>query len=107
MPHNSIFTRIKDLVGDEVTNIVGYKDLINSGFNHAADLIPVNSELWRTTNFPSSDTNLQTPDAGTYKVILVTRTDSDGIERVCKEVPYDYLKKGEDKTSIYYNEKNY
>ena len=32
MPHNSIFTRIKDLVGDEVTNIVGYKDLINSGF---------------------------------------------------------------------------
>ena len=107
MAHNSIFARIKDLVGDEVTNIVGYKDLINSGFNHAADLIPVNSELWRTTNFPSSDTNLQTPDAGTYKVILVTRTDSDNIERVCREVPYDYLKKGEDKTSIYYNEKNY
>ena len=41
---NNIITRIKDLVGDEVTSIEGYKDLINSGFNYVADLIPSESE---------------------------------------------------------------
>ena len=106
MPHNSIFTRIKDLIGDEVANIVGYKDLINSGFNYAADLIPLDSELWRTANLVSSE-NLSSPDAADAKVVLVVRTDSDGIERVCKEVPFDYLRKGEDTSSIYYNARNY
>ena len=48
--HNTTLTRIKDLVGDDVTDIIGYKDLINSGFNYVVDLIPNNSELWRSSN---------------------------------------------------------
>ena len=103
--HNTIITRIKDLVGDEITSIEGYLDLINSGFNYAADLIPSDSELWRTANV-SSTTDL-TIDASDAKVILVTRKDSDNVYRVAKEVPLDYLKRGEDNTSIYYNEGDY
>jgi len=47
------------------------------------------------------------PLASAYKIILVVRPDGAGVTRVCKEVPYDYLKKGEDTTSIYYNDRNY
>ena len=104
---SSIITRIKDLVGDEVTSIEGYKDLINSGFNHAADLIPSDSELWRSALIEPS-TDLETIKASDSKVILVTRKDSNNVGRVAKEVSLDYLKRGEnDPTSIYYNEGNY
>tara|TARA_R110002020_G_scaffold300511_1_gene516113 strand:+ start:76 stop:747 length:672 start_codon:yes stop_codon:yes gene_type:complete len=104
---NSIITRIKDLVGDEVTSIEGYKDLINSGFNHAADLIPSDSELWRSA-FIESSTDKSTLDASDAKVILVTRQDNSGVDRVAKEVTLDYLKRGQsDSTSIYYNAGNY
>jgi len=104
---SSIITRIKDLVGDEVTTIEGYKDLINSGFNHAADLIPSESELWRSALIQAS-TDLSTIKASDSKVILVTREDSGGTDRVAKEVSLDYLKRGQgDPTSIYYNEGNY
>lgn len=102
---NDIITRIKDLVGDEVTDIEGYKDLINSGFNHAADLIPSNSELWRaSTVHVGTDLTIDAADA---KLLLITRRDSDGVFRVAKEVSLDYLKRGEDSTSIYYNAGNY
>ena len=104
---NSIITRIKDLVGDEVTSIEGYKDLINSGFNYAADLIPSDSELWRSALIKAS-TDLSTIKASDSKVILVTREDSGGTDRVAKEVSLDYLKRGQgDPTSIYYNAGNY
>lgn len=107
MAASSIITRIKDLVGDEVTSIEGYKDLINSGFNHAADLIPSDSELWRSALIEST-TDLSTIKASNSKVILVTRQDSNSVDRVAKEVSLDYLKRGQaDPTSIYYNAGNY
>tara|TARA_R110002020_G_scaffold444956_2_gene656663 strand:- start:100 stop:768 length:669 start_codon:yes stop_codon:yes gene_type:complete len=107
MAASSIITRIKDLVGDEVTSIEGYKDLINSGFNHAADLIPSDSELWRSALIEST-TDLSTIKASNSKVILVTRQDSNSVDRVAKEVSLDYLKRGQDDpTSIYYNAGNY
>ena len=81
---SSIITRIKDLVGDEVTSIEGYKDLINSGFNHAADLIPSDSELWRSALIEAS--TVETTDVANSKIILVTREDSGGTARVAKEV---------------------
>ena len=107
MAASSIITRIKDLVGDEVTSIEGYKDLINSGFNYAADLIPSDSELWRSALIEST-TDLSTIKASNSKVILVTRQDSNSVDRVAKEVSLDYLKRGQaDPTSIYYNAGNY
>ena len=103
---SSIITRIKDLVGDEVTSIEGYKDLINSGFNHAADLIPSDSELWRSALIKAS--TVETTDVANSKIILVTREDNGGNDRVAKEVSLDMLKRGEgDATSIYYNAGNY
>lgn len=103
---SNIITRIKDLVGDEVTSIEGYKDLINSGFNHAADLIPSDSELWRSALIQAS--TVETTDVANSKIILVTREDSGGTDRVAKEVSLDMLKRGEgDATSIYYNAGNY
>lgn len=105
--HNTILVRIKDLVGDEVTDIEGYLDLINSGFNHAADLIPSDSELWRSALITST-TDLTSVDASDAKVILVTRQDDGGVDRIAKEVSLDYLKRGQsDTTSIYYNAGNY
>ena len=104
--HNDIITRIKDLVGEEVTDITSYKDLINAGFNYIADLIPGDSEIWRNGELDSSlSTSFE--DIGNYKVIIVTREDSDVTERICKEVPLDYLKRGEDASSIYFNAGNY
>ena len=104
--HNSILTRIKDLLGDDVTDITGYKDLINAGFNYVVDLIPNNSELWRSSNL-SSVASISS-NSYQYKVVIVTRTDSgDSVERICKEVPLDYLRRGEDASSIYYNAGNY
>ena len=104
--YNSILTRIKDLLGDDVTDITGYKDLINAGFNYVVDLIPNNSELWRSSNL-SSVASISS-NSYQYKVVIVTRTDSgDSVERICKEVPLDYLRRGEDSSSIYYNAGNY
>ena len=104
--HNSILTRIKDLLGDDVTDITGYKDLINAGFNYVVDLIPNNSELWRSSNLSSVAS--VSSNSYQYKVVIVTRTDSgDSVERICKEVPLDYLRRGEDSSSIYYNAGNY
>ena len=67
---NTIITRIKDLVGDEVTDIEGYKDLINSGFNFIADLIPSDSEIWRNGEL-DSDSSVSFEDIGNYKIIIV------------------------------------
>ena len=100
-----VITRIQDLVGDDVTTVDGYKDLICSSFNAIADMIPNDSELWRHSELDESSS---LEDSSGFKVIIVTRYDStDSIERVAKEVPLDYLKRGEDPTSIYYNAGNY
>lgn len=101
----NVITRIQDLVGDDVTTVDGYKDLICSSFNAIADMIPNDSELWRHSELDESSS---LEDSSGFKVIIVTRYDStDSIERVAKEVPLDYLKRGEDPTSIYYNAGNY
>ena len=101
----NVITRIQDLVGDDVTTVDGYKDLICSSFNAIADMIPNDSELWRHSELDESGS---LEDSSGFKVIIVTRYDStDSIERVAKEVPLDYLKRGEDPTSIYYNAGNY
>ena len=106
--HNSILVRIKDIIGDDVTDVIGYKDLINSAFNYIADMIPPVSELWRgyrTDSGNTTDVNLL--DASSYKIISVTRTDaSDGIDRLCSEVSLDNFRRGEDTSSIYYSQKN-
>jgi hypothetical protein len=101
----SIISRIKDLVGDDVTDITGYKDLINSGFNSIADLIPNNSEIWRHSQLKKAAT---LSDSSKYKIVLITRSDSsDSTNRICVEVPLDYLRRGEDTSSIFYNAGNY
>ena len=106
--HNSILVRINDIIGDDVTDVIGYKDLINSAFNYIADMIPPVSELWRgyrTDSGNTTDVNLL--DASSYKIISVTRTDaSDGIDRLCSEVSLDNFRRGEDTSSIYYSQKN-
>ena len=103
----SILSRIKDLVGDDVTDITGHKDLINSGFNFVADLIPNNSEIWRHSELNSENSGIS-DDSSEYKIVLVTRSDSsDSTNRICVEVPLDYLRRGEDASSIYYNAGNY
>ena len=100
-----VITRIQDLVGEDVTTVDGYKDLICSGFNYVADMIPNDSELWRHSELDDSSS---LEDSSEYKVIIVTRYDSaDSVKRVAKEVPLDYLRRGEDQTSIYYNAGNY
>ena len=101
---NSIFTRIQDLVGSDVSLITGYKDIINTGFNAVVDLIPVTSELWKESVISTQSSFLsQWPIVSDVRVIMVTRTDSDGIKRVCREVPFDILQRGEDSSSIYFN----
>ena len=101
----NVITRIQDLVGDDVTTVDGYKDLICSSFNAIADMIPNDSELWRHSELDDSSS---LEDSSEYKVIIVTRYDSaDSVKRVAKEVPLDYLRRGEDQTSIYYNAGNY
>jgi hypothetical protein len=105
---NSILTRIKDLVGDDISDIEGYQDIINTGFNYIADIIPADSELWRNSALNVMSVFLSTyPVVADVRIIMVTRTDNSGIKRVCKEVPIDYLQRGEDSTSIYYNAGNY
>ena len=105
---NNIITRIKDFVGDEVTDIEGYKDIINAAFNHVADLIPVTSEIWTGAPRAFFATFIAAfINVSRYKVIAITRKDSNGIERVCKEVTFEYLQRGEDTTSIYYNAGSY
>jgi hypothetical protein len=104
----SILTRIKDLAGDEVTSIEGYKDIINTGFNFIADMIPPNSELWRSSAAKVMSTFLsEFPIVADVRVIMVTRTDDNNVKRVCREVPFDYLQRGQDSTSIYFNGKDY
>ena len=46
-------------------------------------------------------------DASDYKIIQVTSTDANVIKRICKEVPIEYMRRGEDTSSIYYNAGNY
>ena len=107
---NSILTRIQDFVGDDVSSIIGYKDIINTGFNFVADLIPAESELWREaqiTTMASFLIDVPFSLSAKTRVLLVTRTDSDGIKRVCKEVSFDMLQRGKDSTSIYFNGGNY
>ena len=64
----SILSRIKDLVGDDVTDITGHKDLINSGFNFVADLIPNNSEIWRHSELNSENSGIS-DDSSEYNQI--------------------------------------
>ena len=114
---NSILTRIQDFVGDDVSSIIGYKDIINTGFNFVADLIPAESEIWKDaqisnvatylTDLPTVIGGVEVSLSARTRVLLVTRTDSDGIGRVCKEVSFDMLQRGQDSTSIYFNGGNY
>ena len=102
MANNSIAIRIQDLIGTDMdaSLVTSYVDLVNAGFNAIADLIPVTSELWSTSTLP-------TPLAGEAdmtgkKVIMVTRTESGDIERICREMSYrDYLR-GQAAGSIFY-----
>ena len=104
--NSTTIERIQDFVGDEVTDIEGYKDLIVAGFNYVADLIPNTSELWMGTNFRETS-SVSFADASDYKIIQVTSTDANSIKRICKEVPIEYMRRGEDTSSIYYNAGNY
>ena len=104
----TIGERIQDYVGDEITLIEGYKDIVVHAFNNVADTIPKDSEMWKVV----AQVNLATflsefPVIDKVRVLMVTRTDSAGIIRVCEEVPYDSFQRGTDETSIYYNERNY
>jgi len=81
--------------------------LIVAGFNYVADLIPSTSELWMNINTNKETSNLAFADASDYKVIQVTSTDANSIKRICKEVPIEYMRRGEDTSSIYYNADNY
>tara|TARA_R100001594_G_scaffold9786_2_gene23640 strand:+ start:2030 stop:2713 length:684 start_codon:yes stop_codon:yes gene_type:complete len=101
----TILERIKDVIGDAVTDIISYKDLIDSGFNYVADLIPPNSELWRLEELPSAEDNVVKEGK---KIITITRSDSNNIfPQVCKEITFEIYSKGEDATSIYYTGGSY
>ena len=104
----TIGERIQDYVGDEVTLIEGYKDITIAAFNHVADIIPKDSEMWKQTGRVAMSVFLSTfPVVDKVRVLKVTRTDSAGIVRICEEIPYNSLQRGADTTSIYYNERNY
>ena len=72
-----------------------------------ADLIPNTSELWMGTNTFKETSSVSWEDATDIKIIQVTSTDSNSIKRICKEVPIEYMRRGEDTSSIYYNAGNY
>lgn len=109
---NSIIDRIKDLIGDEVTNIVSYKDLINDAFNHVADLIPNDSQIWNSginndvLHYAFSNSFNALSNTDNIKIIRIIRKDFNGNDRVVKEVPYEQYLKGQDETSIYYHAKD-
>ena len=105
--NKDVITRIKDLVGDTITDIEGYEDLIASGFNYVADLIPVNSEMWQDANASSSSTSTTFDSISTRKLLSVLSKDANGVFRVCKEVPFEFYTRGEDSSSIYYNAGSY
>ena len=102
---------ISDLIGSDMnsTLVTSYEDLINSGFNFIADLIPADSELWSANNLKNSSASGS--DSGfvinneTFKrkVILVTRTESGGIARAAQEITYEDYLTGQDTTSIFYH----
>ena len=101
MANNSIAIRIQDLIGTDMdaSLVTSYVDLVNAGFNAIADLIPVTSELWSTSTLNSATTQI---DVTGKKVILVTRTESGDVERICREMSYrDYLR-GQAPGSIFY-----
>ena len=82
-------------------------ELMKSGFNYVADLIPVESELWSHDNlqYTSDLTHVFNISHTATKIIRVIRTDN-SIERVCTEVSYNNFKRGKDSTSIFYNSNN-
>ena len=82
--NSTTIERIQDFVGDEVTDIEGYKDLIVAGFNYVADLIPNTSELWMGDNTDKETSSASFADASDYKIIQVTSTDANSIKRICK-----------------------
>jgi hypothetical protein len=91
----TIGERIQDYVGDEVTLIEGYKDITIAAFNHVADIIPKDSEMWKQTGRVAMSVFLSTfPVVDKVRVLKVTRTDSAGIVRICEEIPYNSLQRG-------------
>lgn len=109
--NKTILERVNDLLGDDVTaaNIPSLLDLMASAINYVADVIPSNSELWKSVTMGTSQdtTAMNFVDAANCKIISVSNTSSsDGIERLCTEIPLDSFRRGEDVTSIFYNQKN-
>jgi hypothetical protein len=110
--NETIANTIKDLVGSDMdeTLVTTYEDLIASGFNFVADLIPAKSELWSNGLLSSSEitsgTEVFNAAGQVRKVITVVRTESGDVKRVASEVSYkDYLK-GVDSISIFYHVKS-
>jgi hypothetical protein len=124
----TIFVRIQDLLslpgtlgldsdglpdGTNTTGIESIVDLINSGFNYVADMIPAKSELWHTSRgveyHDVATLNSDFADLSTleYRVLSVSRKDTDGISRECREVTYEEYQQGLDVTSIFYNQKSF
>ena len=110
---NTVLERIQDLIGSDVntTEILTLKDLVNTGFNYVADMLPQQSEFWRIASLPNYDSvaaiNAADLSSSDYKVISITREDSSGIPRMCMEVSFSDYQKGQDNTSIFYNQKNF
>ena len=103
--YTTVLARIQDLIGDDVTDISSYKDLIHSGFNHVADIIPITSELWLDI-WLGEATSEDYGDSSDNKFIRVVVTNNNQT-REAEEVEWKFLKRGEDSSSIYYNAGNY
>ena len=101
--NKTVLERIKDFTGDDITDVASYEDLITSGFNYMIDALPVDSQFWQSNNATAMSTSSTLTSMDTRKVINVTATYSDSIERVAKEISLADYRKGLDTTSIYYH----
>ena len=99
----SLKIKIQDLLGDDIdaTLIPGYKDFGISAFNSVADMIPIDSDLWKndSLNTTFDNVNIQLNDGATrHKIIRVFK-----FTRSARQITYEEHIKGEDVNSIYYN----
>ena len=101
--NNTVLERIKDFTGDDITDVASYEDLITSGFNYMIDALPVDSQFWQSENATVMSESASQAGMDTKKIINVTATYSDAIERVAKEISLIDYRKGLDTTSIYYH----
>jgi len=101
--NKTVLDRIKDFTGDDITDVASYEDLITSGFNYMIDALPVDSQFWQSNNATAVSPSTSLSDMDTKKIINVTATYSDAIERVAKEISLIDYRKGLDTTSIYYH----